>query len=117
MGLNWQFVKVRRHVADRTCSRNIRSYSKQTAILGVVCVRKAGQWDRPNRPGHYCFCVRHGPLRGDPEMAKTGDSNTVAGIYRCDSCGERITMPLGHEFPPCPKEGTRVMYSLVTATK
>jgi hypothetical protein len=50
-------------------------------------------------------------------MPRTGDSNTVAGIYKCDSCGERITMPLGHEFPPCPKEGKTTTYSLVMATK
>jgi predicted RNA-binding Zn-ribbon protein involved in translation (DUF1610 family) len=41
----------------------------------------------------------------------------VAGIYKCDSCGERITMALGHEFPPCPSCKKAVSYSLVEATK
>lgn len=36
-------------------------------------------------------------------MPKTDDINTVAGIYHCTNCGERITMPHGHKFPDCPK--------------
>jgi predicted RNA-binding Zn-ribbon protein involved in translation (DUF1610 family) len=54
---------------------------------------------------------------GGIEMTKTHDSNKVAGIYACDSCGERITMPIGHEFPPCPGCGKAVTYTLAVATK
>ena len=54
---------------------------------------------------------------GRIEMAKTHDSNKVAGIYACDNCGERITMPIGHEFPPCPGCGKAVTYTLVVPTK
>jgi len=50
-------------------------------------------------------------------MPSTGSANTVAGIYACDSCGEHVTMPLGHTFPPCPGCGKSVNYTLVTPTK
>jgi predicted RNA-binding Zn-ribbon protein involved in translation (DUF1610 family) len=50
-------------------------------------------------------------------MPSNGDTNQVAGIYSCDSCGERITMPLGHRFPPCPGCGGDGPYSLDVATK
>jgi hypothetical protein len=50
-------------------------------------------------------------------MPRTGAKNTVAGIYKCDSCGERITEPLGHEFPDCPKCKKAVNWTLVVATK
>jgi hypothetical protein len=51
-------------------------------------------------------------------MPSTDDKNTVAGIY-VSNCAdvERITMPLGHEFPPCPKCGRAVQWTLVVATK
>jgi len=57
-----------------------------------------------------------GDLAKGIKMASTGDTNTVAGIYRCNSCGERITMPHGHTFPPCAKCGG-TDFSLVDATK
>jgi hypothetical protein len=51
-------------------------------------------------------------------MAKTDDINTVAGIYvSTDGCAERITVPLGHKFPPCPKCKKATSYRLVEATK
>jgi ABC-type ATPase with predicted acetyltransferase domain len=50
-------------------------------------------------------------------MPRTGAKNTVAGIYRCGECGERITMALGKEFPDCPKCKKAVNWVLVTATK
>lgn len=51
-------------------------------------------------------------------MPRTGTKNTVAGIYVSDCADrERITMPLGHEFPPCPKCGKDVNWTLVEATK
>lgn len=34
-------------------------------------------------------------------MPNTDDINTLAGIYHCTACGKRVTMPLGHKFPPC----------------
>jgi predicted RNA-binding Zn-ribbon protein involved in translation (DUF1610 family) len=48
-------------------------------------------------------------------MPKTDDTNAVAGIYKCDSCGKRITMAKGHKFPPCSDCGGTT-FSLVTAT-
>ena len=66
-------------------------------------------------------CIRAGfeevLATGRIEMAKTHDSNKVAGIYACDDCGERITMPIGHEFPPCPGCGKAVTYTLAVPTK
>jgi peptide methionine sulfoxide reductase MsrB len=50
-------------------------------------------------------------------MPGTGNTNSVAGIYSCDSCGERVTMPLGHTFPDCPKEKKAVNWTLAVATK
>lgn len=50
-------------------------------------------------------------------MTRTHDSNKVAGIFACDGCGERITMPIGHEFPPCPGCGKAVAYTLAVPTK
>jgi hypothetical protein len=51
-------------------------------------------------------------------MPSTDDRNTVAGIYVSDCPDrERITMPLGHQFPPCPKCGHAVEWTLVVATK
>jgi hypothetical protein len=51
-------------------------------------------------------------------MPRTGDRNQVAGIYE-STCGnrERITMPYGHEFPPCPTCRRAVYWRLVVATK
>jgi len=51
-------------------------------------------------------------------MQKTGDHNRIAGIYE-STCGdrERITMPYGHEFPPCPKCQRAVSWTLIVATK
>ena len=51
-------------------------------------------------------------------MQHTGDKNQIAGIYEtADGDRERITMPYGHEFPPCPKCGRAVYWRLVVATK
>ena len=51
-------------------------------------------------------------------MPYTREKNTVAGIYESDCRDhERITMPLGHEFPPCPKCGHAVNWRLVVPTK
>jgi len=51
-------------------------------------------------------------------MPTTGSRNTVAGIYESNCKDrERITMPLGHEFPPCPTCGNAVNWQLVDATK
>jgi hypothetical protein len=51
-------------------------------------------------------------------MAKTGEINTVAGIYQStDVCNERVTMPIGHKFPDCPKCKKSTSYRLVEATK
>ena len=51
-------------------------------------------------------------------MAKTGEKNKIAGIYQGDCKDkEKITMPLGHEFPPCPKCRRSVNWTLVQATK
>jgi hypothetical protein len=51
-------------------------------------------------------------------MPNTGDINRVAGIYQ-STCRdrERITMPLGHKFPPCPNCGHDVSWQLVVPTK
>jgi hypothetical protein len=51
-------------------------------------------------------------------MPKTGDTNRIAGIYE-GTCGdrERITMPFGHEFPPCPTCKRAVYWRLIVATK
>lgn len=51
-------------------------------------------------------------------MPSTDEKNTIAGIY-ISNCrdAERITMPLGHQFPPCPKCGKDVEWTLVVATK
>jgi hypothetical protein len=51
-------------------------------------------------------------------MQRTGDKNQVAGIYQ-STCKdrERITMPLGHEFPPCPRCGGNVGWQLAVPTK
>lgn len=48
-------------------------------------------------------------------MPNTDDTNTVAGLYACTSCGKEITMPDGHKFPPCSKCGG-TSFRLVTAT-
>lgn len=50
-------------------------------------------------------------------MPNTGSTNTEAGICACNTCGERITMPLGHTFPDCPVCKTAVGWTLVVATK
>jgi hypothetical protein len=51
-------------------------------------------------------------------MASTSEHNVVAGIYvTTDGCHERVTMPRGHVFPPCPKCGKATGYQLVDATK
>jgi ABC-type ATPase with predicted acetyltransferase domain len=50
-------------------------------------------------------------------MPRTGSKNSVAGIYKCDDCGERITVALGKEFPDCPKGKNAVNWTLVEATK
>ncbi len=50
-------------------------------------------------------------------MPKTGEKCKDAGIYGCGSCGERITMPHGHEFPACPKCKQAVKWELEVATK
>jgi hypothetical protein len=51
-------------------------------------------------------------------MPNTGDKNTTAGIYE-STCGDkqRITMPLGHEFPDCETCKKAVGWTLVEATK
>jgi hypothetical protein len=57
------------------------------------------------------------PFKG-ASMAKTGEINTVAGIYQStDVCNERVTMPIGHKFPDCPKCKKSTSYRLVEATK
>jgi hypothetical protein len=50
-------------------------------------------------------------------VPRTGNTNIVAGIYSCDGCGERITMPLGHEFPDCRRCKQAVSWTLEEATK
>jgi hypothetical protein len=51
-------------------------------------------------------------------MPPTDSTNRVAGIYESDCKDrERITMPLGHQFPPCPTCGKAVNWQLVVATK
>jgi hypothetical protein len=37
-------------------------------------------------------------------MPKTGEANTVSGVYRSDCCGVERSMPDGHKFPPCPSK-------------
>jgi len=48
-------------------------------------------------------------------MPSTGDTKQIAGIYR-HTCGERITMPKGHTFPPCSKCNKGGTWTLVDRT-
>jgi DNA-directed RNA polymerase subunit RPC12/RpoP len=56
-----------------------------------------------------------GKRKATGTMPNTDDTNTVAGLYACTSCGKEITMPDGHKFPPCSKCGG-TSFRLVTAT-
>jgi DNA-directed RNA polymerase subunit RPC12/RpoP len=56
-----------------------------------------------------------GKRKATETMPNTDDTNTVAGLYACTSCGKEITMPDGHKFPPCSKCGG-TSFRLVTAT-
>jgi hypothetical protein len=51
-------------------------------------------------------------------MPHTGNTNNEAGIYVSDCADlERITMPLHHTFPDCPKCKRAVNWTLAVATK
>jgi hypothetical protein len=38
-------------------------------------------------------------------MPKTGEMNSVPGIYRSDCCGVERTIPQNQRFPPCDSHG------------
>ena len=54
----------------------------------------------------------------EAEVPYTHDHAAVAGIYvTADTCHARVTMAIGHEFPPCPKCGRSTTYTRVEAPK
>jgi hypothetical protein len=54
----------------------------------------------------------------EADVPYTHDHAAVAGIYvTADTCHARVTMAIGHEFPPCPKCGRSTTYTRVEAPK
>lgn len=79
--------------------------------------RRSGlPWQVP--PVSYANRTQRVQSSEEKNVPYTHDENKMAGIY-VSNCAdaERITMPLGHEFPPCPKCGRAVEWTLVVATK
>lgn len=52
-------------------------------------------------------------------MPKTGETNTVSGIYKSSGCGHEVerAIPENHQFPPCAHCHKQVTWTLVRKTQ